>query len=267
LVDRQKARATPWAFAVSLVICLYFALLVPYVVHANLSHSGQVIFSEKISIESLPEGIRSFIIFRDEPVFVLIKQEKPIWLGRSVTEWVIALITTKEFPNGAFIEFIYPVARMYANWRDYPFGQIFDELVIADVVRPVGQFEVNVEYLVYSAYGSAILALSAADYYFGPFLFVLVTYVFKKRPTLWSIAILPWCYSVETLLYNTLAILHYNYVPDELKLFGFACIALTPLVLLVYAYERSPRGRALAEELFTLRRKGSQERRGVDVDD
>ena len=239
--------------------CVYFALLIPYVVHANLSHSGLVIFSEDISTASLPEGIRSFIVFHDKPVVVFIKQQKPTWLGRSVTEWTIALITTQRFPSGAFIEFNYPLVRMYVDWRDYPFGQYFDELVVADVVSPAGQLDINVESILSSSYGSIILALSAADYYFGPFLFALVSYVFKKRPTLWSIMTIPWCYSVETLLYNSLATLHLNYIPDELKLFGFFFLPLTPVVLLVWWYERSSRGRTLAEELFTLRRRVSKE--------
>jgi len=258
LVDTGRRNAFAWAFVVLLVFCLYFALLIPYLVHSNLSHSGLVIYSEDIPSGSLPHGIRSFIVFQEKPVVVFIRQEIPTWVDRPVKEWTIALITNQRFPSGAFVEFISPVARMYVNWRDYPFDQLFDELVIADTVREVGQFEVNVEYLLYSPYGSAIFALSAADYYFGPFLFALIAYVFKKRPTLWSIVMIPWCYSVETLLYNTLAILHYNYVPDELKLFGFLWIALTPIVLLVWAYERSPRGRSVAEDLFTLRKEGGQ---------
>lgn len=258
MVDGGRRKAIAWAFVVLLMICSYFTLLIPYLVHANLSHSGLVIFSEDIPLESLPKGIGSFIVFQERPVVVFIKQQKPIWIDRPVTEWTIALITTQKFPNGTFVEFLYPVARMYVNWRDYPFGQIFDELVIADVAREVEQFEVDVEHLLSSPYGSAVLALSAADYYFGPFLFALIAYVFKKRPTLWSIVMIPWCYSAETLLYNTLATLHYNYVPDELKLFGFLWIALTPIVLLIWAYERSPRGRAVAEELFTLRKEVSK---------
>jgi hypothetical protein len=234
------------------VICIYFILLIPYVVHSNLSHSGLVISSEDIPIGSLPEGIRRFIIFKEKPVIVFIKQQTPIWLDRSVTEWTIALITTEKFPSGTFIEFISPVARMYVNWREYPFDQIFDELVIADVVREVQQFEVNIEYLLSSPYGRAILALSAVNYYLGPFVFVLITYIFKKRPTLWSIAIIPWCYSAATLICNRLAIHHYNYVPEALKYFGYLFIALTPLVLLSWAYERTPQGRAVAEKLFTF---------------
>jgi len=253
LVDSGRREAGASALIVLLVVCMYFALLIPYVVHSNLNRAGFVIFSEDVPIESLPNSIRSFIAFRDKPVVILIKQQKPTWIARSVTEWTIALITPRKFPRGAFIEFMYPVAQMYVNWRDYPFGQIFDELVIADVVREIEQYKVGVEYILSSPYGSVIFALSSADYYFGPFLFALIAYLFKKRPTLWSIVMIPWCYSIQTLLYNTLAILHYNYVPGELKLFGFLFMPLTPVVLLVWAWERTPPGQVVAEKLFTFR--------------
>jgi len=254
MVDGGRRGAVTWAFFL-LLVSIYFILLIPYVVHTNLSHSGLVISSEEVSIESLPEGIRIFIVFRDKPVVAVIKQQKPVWVNRPVTEWTIALITAKKPPSGAFIEFIYPVAQMYVDWRDYPLGQVFDQLVIADVVREIPQFEADVEQLLSSPYGAAISALSTVDYYFGPFLFVLMAYVFERRPTIWSIVMIPWCYSAETFIYNTLAIRHYNYIPDELKLFGYLFIILTPMALLAWAYERTPRGRAVIKELFTLRKR------------
>lgn len=235
--------------------CAYFAFLVPYVVHANLSHSGLVISSEDISAEQLPGDVRKFIVFHDKLAVVFIKQQKPIWLGRPAREWTIALITNQKVPPGAFIEFNYPVAQMYVDWRDYRFGQFFNELVISDSIRSPSQFESDIEHLLSSDYGTIVFELSTADYYFGPFLFAVIAFVFKKRPTLWSILMIPWCYSLETLVYNTLATSHNNYVPSALSFFGYLFLPLTPVLLLVWAYERSAAGRAVAEQLLKVHKK------------
>ena len=255
MVDREKTRLLVWALVMLAGTCLYLALLVPYAVHANLSHSGLVISSQDISVEQLPGDVRKFIIFDDKLAVVFIKQQKPIWLGRPAREWTIALITNQKVPPGVFIEFNYPVAQMYVDWRDYRFDQFFDELVISDSVRSLSQFESDIEILLSSGYGTIVFGLSTADYYFGPFLFTVIAFVFKKRPTLWSILMIPWCYSLETLMYNTLATSHNNYVPSALSFFGYLFLPLTPVLLVVYAYERSAAGRAVAEQLFEVHKK------------
>ena len=255
MVNREKTSLLMWTLMILVVACAYFALLVPYVVHANLSHSGLVISSEDISADQLPGDVRQFIVFHDKLAVLLIKQQKPIWLGRPAREWTIALVTNQKVPPGTFIEFNYPVAQMYVDWRDYPFGQFFDQLVISDLVRPLSQFEIDIEHLLSSNFGTIVFQLSVADYYFGPFLFAAIALVFKKRPTLWSILMIPWCYSFETLVYNTLAASHNNYVPSELSFFGYLFLPLTPVLLLVWAYERSAAGRAVAEQLFKVHKK------------
>lgn len=250
----MSGRVMSFIVVTILFTIVYLTLLVPYIVHSNLNDAGMVIKSERISSDSLPKMIEVFARTYNQTWVLTVKQRLPLWVDRPVTEWTIALVTTTDFPPGAFVQFERPTAKLYMNWREFPVREPFDQLVVCDKVQQAGQTESYVEGLLLSSFGGGILMLSIVDYYFGPLVFILLPLIHKRRPTLWSIAMAAWAYCLEIQLYNTFAITHYNYVPTELKAVGLLFIPLAPVVILVWLFERTSTGKSVSDRIFSGRK-------------
>jgi len=244
---------------IGLVVALlvaYPVLLVPYLVHHNLPNSGMVLSSGSIEAEQLPQGIRTYLRTGSDLYYVILTQKPPVRTDQPYTEWIIAVITSSRFQTGQLVEFYDPIAALFVDWRDYPFGRSFNELVVADVIQELRGTEAYLEGIVYGPNGGILLTLSTADYYAGPLIFPLVALVFLRRLTFWSIMLAVWGYAFGQQLYNYFASIHHNIVPDELRLFGSTSFMWAAGAFLFWIYEtKTARGRRVSEKVFSVRER------------
>jgi hypothetical protein len=254
LVARYRRTVILLLLATSIVV--YPVLLVPYIIHHNLPNVGMVLFSDRIGTDQLPQGIKTYLRPGSDLFFLIVRQVSPVRTDQPYTEWIMAVITQKTFERGKMVEFIDPLATLFVDWRDYPFKQSFNELIIADVVQELSGIEAYVESIIYGTNGGVLLTLSTADYYAGPVVFPLLALVFWRRLTFWSILLSVWGYAFGQQLYTHFSLIHHNVVPEELKLFGFTSFMWAAAAVLLWIYEtKTTHGRRLSETVFSFRRR------------
>jgi hypothetical protein len=249
----MRLKQVAFFVVVAISLVAYPLLLLPYLVHHNLPNAGLVLSSESIKTTELPQAIQSYLKSDSDMYYLILRQKSPVRTDQPYTDWIIAVITPRPFEPGKLVEFADPKADFFVDWRDYPFGRSFNELVVADVVQEVSGIEAYVERPIYDPYGGPLLILSTADYYAGSLIFILLCLSLPRRLSFWSILLSVWGYAFGQQLYNYFALVHHNYIPDELKLFGFTSFVWAAGAFLLWIYEtRTAHGRRVTETVFHL---------------
>jgi len=235
------------AIVIFCILLIYFLLLIPYTVHLNLGNAGVVIYNEEIALEFLPHGVQELARERGfaTPVILLVKHP--------IQEWTSMVITSKSFSVGTVVEMSDYVVNWRVDWRDFNFaGQAFQRLIIANV-KQLDPFESSIETVFSTPQGWILYDVSRVDFYAGPVLVVFaLTMLLQKRLALWNIPALVGFYSFQTWRLNTLAYVHRLPVDVELEYFGYLFVAMLPLVLYIWHFERSSGGHFIAEKMKAL---------------
>jgi len=232
---------------ISCIVVMYAFLLIPYLYHANLENAGVIIYGNEIALESLPGDVQEVCKLRGivTPVVLLVQHLNP--------EWVTMVITSRKFSLGTVIEMSDYVVNWRVDWRDFNLvDQTFQRFAIADVRQP-GPFESSIESLLSTQLGSIVYDLSKIDFYAGPVLVVLcLTVLLQGRLALWSLPAAVACYSFQVWQLNAIAYEHHLTVAVEWEYFGYLFVALLPLALYAWHFERSWGGRSTAKKMKAL---------------
>ena len=241
---------------VAMCLIAHPVLTLPYVIHHNLPNAGLVVSSGSVNDESLTPDIQRYLGMSIPHYYLILRQASPVRTDQPYTQWIMVVITDTEFKPGTLVEFQDPIATLFVDWRDYPFKQAFNELVIADIVVELSGTEAFFESRVYGPNGGILLNLSMADYYVGPLIFPLLAVVFLRRLTFWSILLSAWGYAFGQQLYNRFALIHHIVVPVELKMFGATSFLWAAAALLLWIYEtRTAHGQRVSERVFSFGRR------------
>jgi len=226
------------------VLLVYFALLIPYVVHANLNNAGIVVYSRDITIESLPKDIQEICRLRgiNPTTLLLVKHTNP--------KWTTIVITSSQFSNNEMVEITYYVVNWRLDWRDINLvDQRFDRFAIANL-KLLSPFESWVESALSNQLGGYLRDLSLADFYVGPvFLVLCITLLTVKRLAVWNIPAIWGCYSFQVLMSNMLARSHNVYVATEWSYFGYLFLGLLPITVYLWHYEKTEAGQSVAGKM------------------
>jgi len=232
---------------VSCVVAIYIGLLIPYLFHHNLESAGVIIYSNEITLESLPGDVQKVCRLRGlfTPVVLLVKHLKP--------EWVTMVIAPERFASDTYVEMSDFVVNWRVDWRDFDLAdRTFDRFAIAEV-RQLGSFETGIETMLSTQPGSILYELSRIDFYGGPVLVVFcLAVLLQGRLAVWNLPTLIGCYSLQVFCINVLALERHLYVAEEWKFFGYLFIVSIPLAVYLWHLERGPAGRALASKMRAL---------------
>lgn len=240
------------------VLVIYPVLLLPHVIHVNLPNAGKVLSSGEISVDALPSAIVSLYLGPDwgsTVYYLIVAQTNPVRTDQPYQPWIMAVITKQSFLPGTLVEFTDPIVQgLFVDWRNYPFGQPFNELVVADLIHELGGIEALSESLLYSPVGGILSLISTTDLYVGPLLFPFLTIVFMRRLTFWSVILTVWGYAFGQQESNNFAIVHHISVPSELKLFGFSSYFLLAAAFLAWIYEtKTEQGKRISKQVLSIR--------------
>lgn len=233
--------------AASFIIAIYLILLIPYVTHYNLKHTGAIVYSKEISLESLPQGIQDICTSRNFKVttLLLVKHSNP--------DWTTLVITSGEFPIGSFVELSQYIVNWRVDWRDFMFvDQPFDMLAIANVGQ-LNPLESGIENMFSNPLGKYLFHVFRLNFYVGSVLLVLgLTLLIEGRLALWNLAAALGCYSFQVWLINILAVGHRISVESEWRYFGYLFFGLIPIAICLRHFEHSEAGRSTSKKLKAI---------------
>lgn len=231
----------------SCVLAIYLVLLIPYVTHTNLDNTGVVVYSQSITVESLPEQIQEICRLKNVYVttLLLVKHSNP--------EWTAMAITSGEFPNDAIVEMSGYIVNWRVDWRSFGLvDQPYDRFAIADV-RLADPFDSWVENILFHPLGGYLHDVFKLDFYAGPIMLVfLLTLLIEGRLALWNIPAIWSCYSFQVWIQSMIAQSHNVNVAIEWKYFGYLFFALLPVTMYLWYFERSEAGRGTAKKLKAI---------------
>lgn len=229
------------------ILAIYLVLLIPYVTHANLGNTGVVVYSQSITVESLPEQIQEICTLNNVHVttLLLVKHSNP--------EWTAMVITSGEFPNDAIVEISGYIVNWRIDWRSFGLvDQPFDRFAIANV-RPADPFDSWVENILLHPMGKYLHDVFKLDFYAGPIILVfLLTLLVDGRLALWNIPAVWSCYSFQVWIQNMIAQSHNVIVATEWLYFGYLFFASLPVTIYLWHFERTEAGRGTAKKTETI---------------
>lgn len=235
------------ALAGSFILVIYLILLIPYVTHLNLKNTGAIVYSERVSLESLPQDVQDICTLRNFRVttLLLVKHSNP--------DWKTLVITSGEFPMGSFVELSHYIVNWRVDWRDFRLvDQPFDMLAIADVGQ-LDPLESEIENIYVNPLGKYLYYVFQLNFYIGSILLVLgLTLLIEGRLALWNLAAALGCYSFQVWLINILAAGHGISVETEWRYFGYLFFGLIPVAISLRRFEHSEAGRSTGRKLEAI---------------
>ena len=240
-------------FAIVVLVSLYLIALVPYVFHNNLDRVGEVVEAQEYSKGALPAALQPYMsTFGDHVVALIVRQPLPLHTKIPVPERIIVIITVLGYSPGNVVEALYPTVDWNVDWRAYPFGVVFDRLIITDVVKELTSIEPNVEKVLLSQYGPLIYLVSFADFYAGPLLPLALVFLSKRTLKFWAISMTVTLYLFEQFLLAGLASAHNIYIDPTWRMIAYGFAVTGPLTVVLWHFERRPRGRHISETVLRI---------------
>jgi len=241
----EKKKVT---LVIFLFIC-YFALLIPYIVHTNLSevNVGIVINLKTTPVQALPNDIRD-VVFSEKCTVLLLED------GISGTKTVVVTEKSSSYIHkGDVMVVTDKIIDWYVDWHAYKeffFDDSFNSLIVGEAER-VNTVESFIEEMLFSSFGSPIFSLSKVIFLLAPILLILyVSFSFKRRFYLWNILAILALYSLEVFISNIVGSMHDIVISDTWKYFGYSFLILVLFTFFFGRYEESEEGQKKIKEYY-----------------